>query len=342
MTRMCRILIAVVLLLCIPVAACAAPTEAEAYQRMIALRGEFYEGRSWTNANYYGWSGGYFSGGYGCAGFAFRLSDEAFDGYRAKVSEEIDYDSLRVGDILRINDDTHSVVIMEKHSSYVVIAEGNYNSSIHWGRTLNKSKVESSDYVMTRYPSNADPTSGACGVAAEWSYADGVLNITGSGALWNFKSVFGNGRLDAPWAPFAGSITTVNVDSGITGIGYGSFADCSGLADVYFDGTAAQWEQVGIDSANDPLLAAAIHTAEQTFDNLATVNLPAGLTVIEKEAFMGTDVEKVVIPDGCQQIQSRAFANCSSLQVIYLPSTTQVAEDAFEGSGNVTVIYTDQ
>ena len=145
---LCFLLFAILL----PVTASAAPTEAEAYSRMIAMKEEYPEGREWTNANHYAWKGGVFSGGSGCAGFAFILSDAAFGTLRARRIEEIDYDALRVGDILRINGDTHSVIILEKNANEVVIAEGNYNSSIHWGRKLTKEAVQKADYYLTRYP----------------------------------------------------------------------------------------------------------------------------------------------------------------------------------------------
>lgn len=130
----------------------AVPTEEEAYEAMMALKDEYYEGRPWTNADFYAWKGGIYSGGYGCAAFAFILSDAAFGDLPAKMSTEIVYEDLKVGDILRINNDTHSVIILEIHDDYVVIAEGNYNRSIHWGRQLTKAAVLQSDNVMTRYP----------------------------------------------------------------------------------------------------------------------------------------------------------------------------------------------
>ena len=262
---------------------------------------------------------------------------------RCRVIEDFAYDDLKVGDILRINNDTHSVIIMEIFSSHIIIAEANYNSSVHWGRTLTKSKVMESDYVMTRYPASMTaPTSGGCGNAASWSYSGGVLTITGSGKLWDFQSIFGSGAMDAPWAPFSASITRVTIPSSITGIGYAAFADCTALKDVYFDGTQAQWSTVTISSLNAPLTSAALHTNVDDPGNLATLTLPDDLLVIGTEAFMNLpEVQKVVIPAGCERIESRAFANCTALLLVYLPSDTVVASDAFTGCPSVQFVYTD-
>ena len=144
-------LITIMILALLPMNALAkVPTEAEAYSSMIALKAQYPDGTPWTNSNYYKWNAGIFSGGYGCAGFAFMLSDAAFgtDGtLRARrIAYPFDYDSLRVGDILRINNDTHSVIILEKYDSKVVVAEGNYGGKVHWGREFLKEKVLQSDY----------------------------------------------------------------------------------------------------------------------------------------------------------------------------------------------------
>ncbi len=123
------------------------------YQRMMRLKAQYPNGMRWTNDDYYEWKGGVFSGGYGCAGFVFILSDAAFDDAPAReIYDDITIDKVRVGDILRINHDTHSVIVLEVHENYVITAEGNYNSSIRWGGKLSKARVESADYILTRYP----------------------------------------------------------------------------------------------------------------------------------------------------------------------------------------------
>ena len=126
-------------------------SEKQVYESMIALKSEYPEGMLWTNDNYYGWNGGIYSGGYGCAGFAFLLSDAAFGSLKAYYHEDLS--AIRVGDILRINNDTHSVIILEITEDSIVIAEGNYNFSVHWGRIISKEELEQiGDYVLTRYP----------------------------------------------------------------------------------------------------------------------------------------------------------------------------------------------
>ena len=128
------------------------PTEQEAYNAIMSLKSSFPEGMTWTNDNYYAWKGGIYRGGYGCAGFAFRCSDEAFGSLPARKVTGISIADVHVGDILRINNDSHSVVVTEIYADYVVLCEGNYNSSIHWGRQFTSQQVAASDYLITRYP----------------------------------------------------------------------------------------------------------------------------------------------------------------------------------------------
>lgn len=127
------------------------PTFQQVYADMVALQDDYPEGMDWTNDNYYAWNGGVFFGGYGCAAFAFTLSDAAF-GYLPAHSHT-DYSDIKVGDIIRMNNNTHSVIVLEVKDDGVIVAEGNYNSSVHWGRQIPWNAIEATGtYVLTRYP----------------------------------------------------------------------------------------------------------------------------------------------------------------------------------------------
>ena len=130
-----------------------------ARETMLSMKAQYPEGMHWTNDNFYAWNGGYFSGGYGCAGLAFLLSDAVFGNIQCVIDK--DYTHVRVGDIVRLNNDTHSVIVLNVYDDYVVeVAEGNYNSSIHWGRIIDL-KNTGFTYLMTRWPEgsyNEEPT----------------------------------------------------------------------------------------------------------------------------------------------------------------------------------------
>ena len=116
---------------------------------MYALKTAYPEGTKWNNENYYQWKGGIYSGCYGCAGFAFMLSDAAFG--NAGTRMYYDANAVRVGDIVRMNGDTHSVIVLEVQADGVIVAEGNLNNSIHWGRKISRNELSNADFFLTRY-----------------------------------------------------------------------------------------------------------------------------------------------------------------------------------------------
>ena|GEM_PF-2528790 len=153
------------------------PTAEEVYQRMIAMKAQYPEGMPWTNSDYYTMKGELINASYpngitliggGCAGFAYILSDAAFGSvpcYERSGEEQID--QIRVGDIIRIKNQWggHSVVVLEigADNDTLTLAEGNFNSSIHWGRKITKSGLKADktfDYLYTRYtePATSSPT----------------------------------------------------------------------------------------------------------------------------------------------------------------------------------------
>ncbi len=71
------------------------------------------------------------------------------------------------------------------------------------------------------------------------------------------------------------------------------------------------------------------------------LELPAGLRVIESEAFYGdASLEEVVVPEGAAEIGSLAFAD-SGLKRIVIPDSVQaIAEDAFDGTDGLTIVST--
>lgn len=118
---------------------------------LYGLKAQYPEGRSWTNANSY-YCRALNTMGYGCAAYAFICSDAVF-GSLPVTARHSDFSRVRVGDILRVNNDSHSVVVLEVRPDSVVVTEGNYNSSIHWGRVLTRQNLLSGNFVaVSRYP----------------------------------------------------------------------------------------------------------------------------------------------------------------------------------------------
>jgi len=127
------------------------PDAASVYNKLIALKADYPHGTEWTNDNHYAWNGGLFKGGTGCIAFAFILSDEAFGSLPARIFDDIK--KVRVGDIVKIKNDTHAVVVLVIDDEGITVAEGNFNAVVHWGRKFTWEELKTIfTYGLTRYP----------------------------------------------------------------------------------------------------------------------------------------------------------------------------------------------
>ena len=138
--------------------------ETEVYNRLISRKTTpgYTEGTSWTNANRYVNTvtfDGYPKGCYtGIACFAFMMDMmEYASNYEYPIRKiEGSYDNLpkiHVGDGVRVMNDCHSVVVLEVDGTTVTVAEGNFNSSVHWGRTIDLANpAEGFTYIATFWP----------------------------------------------------------------------------------------------------------------------------------------------------------------------------------------------
>ena len=165
------------------------PTEQQAYNIMIALKAKFPEGATFTNRHFYAWKGGVFSGGHGCAGFCFYLSDACFGSAPAIRKNSYTYEEIKVGDCLRINNDQHIVTIMEKYADYVVISEANVGDRVYWNHTMTRDQVMQGDYLLTRYGKWIPSGSDWYYQLANGSYAKGWLQEKGTWYYMNTSSL---------------------------------------------------------------------------------------------------------------------------------------------------------
>lgn len=115
------------------------------------LKAEYPEGRKWNNDDSH-FSAPLRTTGYGCAGFGLICTDAVFGDLPVSDTHS-DFDRIKVGDMLRVSNDTHTVVVLEKKADSVVVTEGNYNESIHWGREISRRELEQGNFFdECRYP----------------------------------------------------------------------------------------------------------------------------------------------------------------------------------------------
>lgn len=87
---------------------------------------------------------------YGCAAFAFECQDHAFGTAEAKAYYSPS--KIKVGDVLRIFNNTHSIIVLQKKSGKIIAAEGNSGGKVAWNSVYSMKTIKNNfDYGITRY-----------------------------------------------------------------------------------------------------------------------------------------------------------------------------------------------
>ena len=310
------------------------PSPTQVYESMIALRDQemYKEGAIWTNfepypntiGKDYSWKGGPLDGknikAVGCVAFAFSLSDTAFGSLPARMyaAGGFQYEDIKPGDILRMNGDVHTVIVLEVNDTGVVVAEGNVSMGdhigrVHWGRAILKAEVMSStSHYITRYPKDYtapdDPDagisigSGTLNGGLNWNLTKaGTLTISGNGAMPDFNSAE-----EHPWEKNSSKIRKVVIEPGVTNIGDGVFLNSSVL------------------SVEIPTSVTAIGNNAFNGSSIISVTIPSNVNTIGDSAFRKcANLSSVTVSDGVKTIEQNAFHACNSLKTIALPASIE-------------------
>ena len=164
------------------------PNSKEVYDILMSFESKYPQGTPWGNDKYFTWKGGTYSTGYGCAGFAFMLSDAAFGNLPAKFLRTFNPSAVQVGDIIHYNN--HFIVVLERDINGFIVAEGNVNNQVMWGRLITDAEIRANfQEHITRYPEiisgdvNADGRIDSSD--ASLVLADYALVQTGKTSLFN-------------------------------------------------------------------------------------------------------------------------------------------------------------
>ena len=134
--------------------------------------------------------------------------------------------------------------------------------------------------------------------ALSWTYDNGVLTISGSGAMPDMD--YG----EHPWEKYYDDVKEVVIEDGVTSIGDLAFVE----ADIEKITIADSVERIG-------------EFCFQFCSNLTSVELPSSLKIIEEYGFNQTGLTEVTIPEGVVEIGNSGFGDCPNLQSVHLPST---------------------
>lgn len=181
----------------------------------------------------------------------------------------------------------------------------------------------------------AEASSGACGKSLKWSFSNGTLTITGTGAMYDY-----DWENPSPWAKDAfilKKMKTAVIESGVTSIGNCAFMDCSELEKITFPDTLTTVGERAFEYCTDleeavfPGCKKLGYGAFRFCEDLSAVQLPEGIAEIGEWAFEGcVNLKAITLPYGIKTIPEGTFRGCSSLSTVTMyDSVVSVGKTAF-------------
>ena len=182
--------------------------------------------------------------------------------------------------------------------------------------------------------------SGTCGENLTWDLTDGVLTISGTGAMKDYDYYSSN---KSPWYNNHSSITSVTIGTGVTSIGDYAFYGCSGLTSVTIPNCVTS---IGAEafyrcsSLTSPVYNAHVFAFMPTSYSGA-FTIPDGIESIAGGAFNNcSGLTSIDIPNSVTSIEEYTFYNCSGLKSVTIGnSVTSIGKRAFYGCESLTSIY---
>lgn len=107
---------------------------------LIDMKNAYPTGTYWGDSEYYKWNGGIYRGGYGCAGFAYMLSDAVFGSSPARMIGG--NSDVQPYDCVELYNNAHTAFVLSVNGDgTITVAEGNVNDSVIWGSTYSISDI---------------------------------------------------------------------------------------------------------------------------------------------------------------------------------------------------------
>ena len=161
--------------------------------------------------------------------------------------------------------------------------------------------------------------SGMCGENLTWNLTDGVLTITGTGAMMDYWS----GASDS-WYSYRENITSVIIEDGVSSIGDNAFYECYNLTSIEIPNSITS---IGL-------------TAFYRCSGLTNVIIPNNVTSIGGSAFSGcSHLTNVTIPNDVTSIKSETFHSCFNLTNVTIGNNVMsIGNFAFFNSGLTSVL----
>lgn len=187
----------------------------------------------------------------------------------------------------------------------------------------------------------------SCGKNIKWSYKDGVLTISGKGAMETPEE-----RVDSvhkmPWYDYMDQIHTIIVKDGVTEISSSAFAYLENLETVELADSveiigSSAFSHSGLKSINLPKTLKEIRNCAFEFSGLESIVVPNvqndGECGLGYDLFMNSkNLKYAKFEDGIDRVPSMTFCECTALETVELPdSVTYIGSSAFQDTVITTI-----
>ena len=224
--------------------------------------------------------------------------------------------------------------------------------------------------VLTLLPTTAwaedAVTSGSCGTNVTWELTNGVLTISGDGAMEDYSNTS-----PAPWDAIRDTITAIDVQDGVTVISDDAFAGCTNATSVKLGPSVTEIGDGafgGCNMAEIVFPSGLVKIGLSAFwgcNSLLEVDLPASVTVVMGWAFDSCKnlkkvithpgetlsfrsgcfmrcpaLEEVILAEGLTEIDYNVFDRCTSLKEVICPdSLKSINQSAFSNCTALTRVH---
>ncbi len=141
------------------------------------------------------------------------------------------------------------------------------------------------------------------------------------------------------------NIESITIPASVKSIGTKAFYNCSGLKNVYYEGSIEDWCKLSFkDNAYGNPMYYASHfyqkNSHNSWEEVKSIEIPEGITTIGEFQFLGfNNITTITLPDGIKSIKKSAFNRCNSLESIIIPNTvTSIGEYTFSKCENLRSI----
>lgn len=155
---------------------------------------------------------------------------------------------------------------------------------------------------------------------------------------------YNNGNFNTTAFQDRGSITKVDINSGITTIGNDAFKNCVNCSDLALDASVTSIGNYAFYKIKDKgvtLPSGLVTIGNYAFaeSKLESLTVPAAVTTVGESAFYNCDsLGNVTIKSGVDLIKTSAFSNCSNLGTVTVENTDKIEHFAFAYS-DMTKLY---